>query len=43
MQSFRVFDVFGANQQLFDIKDAANREIFDRITQAIFTEKITKW
>ena len=29
--------------ELFDIKDAANREIFERITQDIFNATLAKW
>jgi len=40
---FSFFYDFDANQQLFDIKDAANREIFERITQDIFNATLAKW
>ncbi len=40
---FDFFYDFDANQQLFDIKDAANRELFERITQDIFNETLAKW
>mgnify|MGYP000492124921 FL=1 len=42
-QRFSFFYDFDANQQLFDIKDAANREIFERITQDIFNATLAKW
>ncbi|MDA9887267.1 LPS assembly lipoprotein LptE [Flavobacteriaceae bacterium] len=42
-QRFSFFYDFDANQQLFDVKDAANREIFERITQDIFNETLAKW
>lgn len=42
-QRFSFFYDFDANQQLFNIKDAANREIFERITQDIFNATLAKW
>jgi len=42
-QRFSFFYDFDANQQLFDIKDSANREIFERITQDIFNATLAKW
>jgi hypothetical protein len=29
--------------QVYDIKDAAHKEIFDRITQDIFNDTLAKW
>jgi len=40
---FTFFYDFDANQQLFDVKDAANRELFERITQDIFNATLAKW
>jgi hypothetical protein len=40
---FSFFYDFDANQQLFDVKDAANRELFERITQDIFNATLAKW
>ena len=34
---------FDANKQLFDIKNEANKEIFERITQDIFNASLAKW
>lgn len=42
-QRFSFFYDFDANLQLFDIKDSANREIFERITQDIFNASLAKW
>lgn len=42
-QRFSFFYDFDANQQLFDIKTAANKEIFERITQEIFNASLAKW
>jgi hypothetical protein len=42
-QRFSFFYDFDANQQLFDIKSAANKEIFERITQEIFNASLAKW
>ena len=40
---FTFFYDFDANQQLFDVKDSANRELFERITQDIFNATLAKW
>lgn len=40
---FTFFYDFDANQQLFDVKEAANRELFERITQDIFNATLAKW
>ena len=42
-QRYSFFYDFDANQQLFDIKSAANKEIFERITQEIFNASLAKW
>lgn len=42
-QRFSFFYDFDANQQLFDVKTAANKEIFERITQEIFNASLAKW
>lgn len=42
-QRFSFFYDFDANQQLYDIKSAANKEIFERITQEIFNASLAKW
>ncbi|MEN8768883.1 MAG: LptE family protein [Candidatus Arcticimaribacter sp.] len=42
-QRFSFFYDFDANQQLFDVKSAANKEIFERITQEIFNASLAKW
>ena len=42
-QRFSFFYDFDANLQLFDIKDSANRDIFERITQDIFNASLAKW
>jgi hypothetical protein len=42
-QRFSFFYDFNANQQLFDIKTSANKEIFERITQEIFNASLAKW
>ncbi len=42
-QRFSFFYDFDANQQLFDIKSTANKEIFERITQEIFNASLAKW
>lgn len=42
-QRFSFFYDFDANLQLFDVKDDANKEIFERITQDIFNASLAKW
>ena len=42
-QRFSFFYDFDANQQLFDVKTTANKEIFERITQEIFNASLAKW
>ena len=34
---------FPAELQVFDVKDTAHKEIFDRITQDIFNDTLAKW
>ncbi len=34
---------FPAELQVYDVKDAAHKEIFDRITQDIFNDTLAKW
>ncbi len=41
--SFSFFYDFPAEQQLYDIKDTAHGEIFERITQDIFNASLAKW
>ncbi|MGB2152495.1 MAG: LptE family protein [Flavobacteriaceae bacterium] len=41
--SFSFFYDFPAEQQLYDIKDTAHGEIFERITQDIFNDSLAKW
>ena len=40
---FSFFYDFPAEQQLYDIKDTAHGEIFERITQDIFNASLAKW
>jgi hypothetical protein len=40
---FSFFYDFPAEQQLYDIKDTAHNDIFDRITQDIFNASLAKW
>ena len=40
---FSFYYDFPGNLQLYDIKDAALAEIFERITQDIFNETLAKW
>ncbi len=42
-QRFSFFYDFDANQQLYDVKSAANKELFERITQEIFNASLAKW
>ena len=36
-------DSYTGNLQVYDIKDSALEEIFERITQDIFNETLAKW
>ena len=38
-----IFYDFPAELQVYDVKDAAHKEIFDRITQDIFNDTLAKW
>ena len=40
---FSFYFDFPGNLQVFDVKDAAIKDIFDRITQDIFNETLAKW
>ena len=40
---FSFYYDFPGNLQVYDIKDAALQEIFERITQDIFNETLAKW
>ena len=42
-QKFSFYFDFPGNLQVFDVKDAALKDIFDRITQDIFNETLAKW
>ena len=42
-QSFSFYYDFPGNLQVYDIKDVALEEIFQRITQDIFNETLAKW
>ena len=42
-QSFSFYYDFPGNLQVYDIKDAALEEIFERIIQDIFNETLAKW
>ena len=42
-KTYSFFYDFPAQLQVFDVKDAAHKEIFDRITQDIFNDTLAKW
>ena len=42
-KTYSFFYDFPAELQVYDIKDAAHKEIFDRITQDIFNDTLAKW
>ena len=42
-QGFSFFYDFDANQQLYDIKTTANKDLFERITLDIFNASLAKW
>ena len=42
-KKFSHFYDFPANQQVYDVRDIALEEIFERITQNIFNETLAKW
>jgi len=42
-KGFSFFYDFDANQQLYDVKTAANKDLFERITLDIFNASLAKW
>jgi hypothetical protein len=42
-KSYSFFYDFSAEQQVYDVKDTAHEEIFDRITQDVFNDTLAKW
>ena len=42
-KTYSFFCDFPAELQVYDVKDAAHKEIFDRITQDIFNDTLAKW
>ena len=42
-KTYSFFYDFPAGLQVYDVKDAAHKEIFDRITQDIFNDTLAKW
>ncbi|MDA8947741.1 LPS assembly lipoprotein LptE [Flavobacteriaceae bacterium] len=42
-KTYSFFYDFPAELQVFDVKNAAHEEIFDRITQDIFNDTLAKW
>ena len=42
-RSYYFFYDFPAEQQVYEVKDNAHEEIFDRITQDIFNDTLAKW
>lgn len=42
-RTYSFFYDFPAELQVFDVKDDAHKEIFDRITQDIFNDTLAKW
>ena len=42
-KNYSFFYDFPAALQVYDVKDAAHKEIFDRITQDIFNDTLAKW
>tara|TARA_A200000113_G_C8867115_1_gene355193 strand:+ start:2698 stop:3219 length:522 start_codon:yes stop_codon:yes gene_type:complete len=42
-KGFSFFYDFDANQQLYEIKTAANKDLFERITLDIFNASLAKW
>ena len=42
-KTYYFFYDFPAELQVYDVKDAAHKEIFDRITQDIFNDTLAKW
>jgi hypothetical protein len=42
-KTYSFFYDFPAALQVYDVKDAAHQEIFERITQDIFNDTLAKW
>lgn len=42
-RSYSFFYDFAADLQVYDIKDTAHEEIFERLTQNIFNDTLAKW
>ena len=42
-KNYSFFYDFPAQLQIYDVKEAAHKEIFDRITQDIFNDTLAKW
>ena len=42
-KSYSFYYDFPAELQVYDVKDAAHKDIFDRITQDIFNDTLAKW
>ena len=42
-KTYSFFYDFPAELQVYDVKDAAHKEIFDHITQDIFNDTLAKW
>ncbi|MGC6478847.1 MAG: LPS assembly lipoprotein LptE [Flavobacteriaceae bacterium] len=42
-RSYSFFYDFAAELQVYDIKDTAHQEIFERLTQNIFNDTLAKW
>ena len=42
-KGFSFFYDFDANQQLYDVKTTANKDLFERITLDIFNASLAKW
>ena len=42
-KNYSFFYDFPAQLQVYDVKEAAHKEIFDRITQDIFNDTLAKW
>ena len=42
-KSYSFYYDFHAELQVYDVKDAAHKDIFDRITQDIFNDTLAKW
>ena len=42
-KNYSFFYDFPAEFQVYDVRDTAHKEIFDRITQDIFNDTLAKW